>query len=319
MTFFIVLTSLLIVLLLAITVGNAMVLVLYCYDRCLRMAANVFICMMCITDLLVGASMTVCIALLLKPSLQQNTVMCMFLYAFTNLFMALSLHFQAAIAWDRWLAISHPFHYANIATMKWVLSISGLIWVFCIGVFLVLPVLWKNDPDFCHFWLVLKEEFLLYVAAPIYGVMTIIVVYCYGRIFYTARKLTHPRPSRVAPECQGHRPAIRQRPSQADNDMKAAKTLAVVVCLNVITWLPCLIILIILAVDDSDEPSEALLNAATVTIFLPCLHSAWNPWVYALRLPAFRAAFKRFRRRYFGTVTHPTDNVHSVVTISHGP
>lgn len=314
-----VLASLLLVLLLVIVISNTMVLILYCYDRQLRVATNLFICMMVIADLLVGTTLVPSVMTRLDPCLRNNTALCAYKYALVCLFVALSLHFQTAIACDRWLAIKRPLQYTNIVTIKTAALVCVLIWINCICLFLVLPILWRNPSDVCLVWLVLTREYIVFVAIPLCILMCSIIMFCYASLFCTARRLTRVGHSRVSPE--HHQPLPRQLCSGRESDMKAAKTLALVVLLNICTWVPALIFLIIMTVEDTDH-SDALIRTATVFTFLPFANSAWNPWVYAMRLPAFRLATKRFsnqcaikfRKRSHGSSNHETQSHLETVT-----
>ena len=284
------LVAFLLVLMVVILFSNGIVIGLYANDPQLRVPTNTFIIMLCIVDMIVGLNIPLMVVSTVRPDIWPESKWCAYKYAIVTLFIFISLCLQVAVAFDRLIAIAKPFHYIKIVSVRCSCLTSLALFVYCIGLFFVLPIVWSNqDSEYCFIWRTMKTMYKLAVAIPHYAVLFILLLFCYLKIFRVARKACHQRPPvlSIIPSPTGSIVTL-------ETEMKAAKTLLVVVGLIFVTWFPYFLSFFLFHVF---EETPTLIHFGTVVTHLPYLNSAWNPWIYAIRLPAFRSSFRRMMRR----------------------
>ena len=277
---FIVLSSWLALSGLAAVSGNIVVLWLFYKNKSLRTVSNRFLVSLSIADLLVGAVVepAFLVGYLLQPSHNQEIEH--FLW----------IHSTAATTWnlcgvsvDRFTAVCFPFRYQVILTNKRCCVVITVIWI--ISLFLPFPIMFvKNGATDHQAELWLSFTFILFVF-PI-----IVVSFCYIFIFRAANK----QHKQVKKEHQRTNYSSRQ----ALNNFKAIKTVGLILGVFIITWMPCLILDLVIYYYRKIEHKQCnehelhymALPWVKVTAFTS---SAINPLIYYFRNSEFCQAFRR--------------------------
>ncbi|XP_078377127.1 alpha-1A adrenergic receptor-like [Oculina patagonica] len=217
----------------------------------------------------------------------------------------------ALISIDRFLATKYPLRYHQIVTKKtswvmlssvWIYSFivasSGLTnWTYPTGMIVGIDNgCYKPDPYFYTFAAVVGFFFPLVVIICAYGYIFKIAM----EHFRAISRLTTPVQPSVPQRSESHQTLYKQQ-------LKATKTLAIVVGAFVICWLPTFIILLVqtwcqtcLNTHHNPELSGLFyfINIAFVYT-LPNINSAINPFIYVVFSKDLRQAFiKTFRSLY---------------------
>ena len=244
--------------------GNFIVIASFCTFRDLRTKCNFFIISLAISDVLV-ASIAMPFWLLLQLS---NNVWiyskelkafwdCMDILCGTASIMNLT-----AVSFDRQLAITSPFAYPKILTTRRVLVVIGFVWLYAATISSSRFLDWQF-PN--YLWFVPTVSFFL----PL-----LIMLVMYTRIYLVARY--HAR--RIG--------------RNYATDIKAAKTIAVVIGGFVICWLPFFVV--VLSVANRTPTHVTFFNVAK---WLEYLNSCLNPVIYTCSNRTYRSAFKKLFRR----------------------
>ncbi|EDO49899.1 predicted protein [Nematostella vectensis] len=185
-----------------------------------------------------------------------------------------------AVSVDRYHAITQPLQYPNIMTPKVVLTSIFSLWVYAILFTVIAMLAWplyeKSVFDgACHFnispWYSLISSVVNFVLP------TIVMCLLYFRIY----KVAHAHARRI----RGH-------------DIKAAKTIAIIVSAFLLCWMPYTLVScasVICPPCFHRTPSELF----TVTLLLAYINSALNPFLYAFHNTDFRESFRRLFRLQF--------------------
>ncbi|KAJ8360502.1 hypothetical protein SKAU_G00170270 [Synaphobranchus kaupii] len=205
-----------------------------------------------------------------------------------------------AIAIDRYLRVKIPMSYKRVVTARRAGVSVLLCWVVAFVVGLTPMLGWNNlqslrenltlDADLvitCQFENVISMDYMVYfnffgwVLPPL-----LLMLVIYAEIFYMIhrqlnRKVSgsHSDPSRYY-----------------GKELKLAKSLALVLVLFALSWLPLHILnCITLFCPDCQKPMILIY----IAILLTHANSAVNPIIYAFRIKKFRTAFLKIWKQYF--------------------
>lgn len=284
-------------------VGNLLVLIAIFKNYQLHTATNCFIASLATADMLVGLVVAP-LAAVSFVGWPNNFLGCVFTNSIVVAFTQVSIFNLLAVAIERFYAIKHPFSYQKNMTIRRAIGVNVMVW--CIGLlFGFLPVFGWNlgdqvTPEWtCNFVTVIDMEYVVYfhffgcIVVPL-----IIIMAIYFYIFLIVRK----QMSQIA----ALEISAPNQPSSSKfkKEIKAAKSLAIVIGLFAISWIPIHVLnsMSLLCGAECPYPYQLLL----VTIVLSHANSAMNPFLYAYGNSHFKSAFKKMFCRNYVEENHST-------------
>lgn len=248
--------------------GNLIVIASFCTFRDLRTKCNFFIISLAISDILVAL---IAMPFWMLVQLSHNNWIYgknlkMFWDCMDILCGTASITNLTAVSFDRQLAITSPFAYVKIQTTRRVIVIICFAWFYATAISSSRLLNW---PFPSYLWFVSVVSFFL----PL-----LIMLVMYGRIYLVARY------------------QARRIGRNYATDIKAAKTIAVVIGGFVICWLPFFVVVLSVA-NSGRSNSVTFVNVANVAKWLEYLNSCLNPIIYTCSNRTYRNAFKRLFRR----------------------
>jgi hypothetical protein len=273
--------------------GNGIVLLLIIRNRSLKTVTNCFVASLALADLVVGVAVTP-IAVLSYLGLPHNFLGCVFTNCFIIAFCTISIFNLLAVALERYIAIIHPFAYTKHLNVK--RSLTANIGLWCVGLFVgFIPMYgWNlkelyNENWICGFVTVIDMKFTVYfiffgcILVPLFFICAI-----YFRIYLIVRKQMIQIAALEIPSTTQQESSVPK--STLRREIKAAKSLAIIVFLFASMWIPINVLNSITVMCEScSHPMELLL----VTILLSHANSAVNPFLYAYGNSNFRKAFRK--------------------------
>ncbi|KAM9496064.1 trace amine-associated receptor 13c-like [Clarias gariepinus] len=262
--------------------GNILVIISVFHFKQLHTPTNMLVLSLAVSDFLAGIFV---MPLMLIWTIESCWIFgkdfCTIYWLISSL-LTISVYTIAQIAVDRYLALSYPFFYMNVVSVKITRVVVGFNW--CVVVTYMLALLYFNGnfkssimcPGECFFSLNEVWTVIDLVFSFIFPLFVIIILYT--RVFVIAKK--HATAIR---ELNNHtQPKTQKNPSQ----LKAAKVLGIVVSVFLVCLLPYCIYSLLGGVIE--------LKLETVQKFLIALYlnSTINPFIYALFYPWFRRSIK---------------------------
>lgn len=276
-------------------VGNAVVLIAIYRTKSLHTISNFFIASLAAADLLVG--------IFLNPMLSAKAIIFCYLnperpikgsvfdkiedFAWIQAVVATTFGLTA-ISIDRYIAVNFGFRYDALATQKHCSIATASVWL--ASLLFASVRLFLNKPQ--HLSLLWLVTGILTCMLPF-----IIITFCYMQIFKVAKNQVRKikRENSLTASIRS-----RQRKNTQVSHAKTAYTVAIVIFLFIVLWVPSLITA---AVELRLSRSEMPKNQATLTklerviwpwvCLVAYLSSTINPWVYSIRSKQFRNACKR--------------------------
>ena len=261
------------VLMLLTLVGNIMVCAcFYCY-RDLRTICNYFIISLSAADILV-ALLAMPFWLVLQLTDMDNKSKQVFsneLYFFWSsidiLVGSASIMNLVAVSFDRHLAITAPFSYSESLTSFRAIVMIAALWVFSILLCGLREAFAKMGETFAYQMVLLVVSFI---------VPLLLMFVMYMKIYFVARNQ-----------------ALRIGRNYA-KDIKATKTIAIVIGAFVVCWMPFFVTVTLFAF----EPEYDMKTEAFKAIkWLEYLNSCLNPIIYTCLNRTYRRAFKKLLLR----------------------
>lgn len=285
--------------------GNTLVCLACVMSKRMQSFTSAFIISLAATDILVGAiSMPVWLSVNLtgKPDYVNfptfyNAWLCFDIVCGTASIMNLVF-----ISIDRFLAVNHPLRYPIIVTRNRIAIGIAFIWIYSVTIAAINPLKWPGYP--------------LFVSLASFFVPLLIMVLAYSRIFHVA--LTHARSiRRVHP---GQSITHRRVAEKFHRDVKAARTLSIVIGAFVACWCPFFVITLVFTYCKTCKvPSDVL----AMIKWLHYGNSALNPIIYSCLNRNFRAAVKDVLRRISVnrgmTHAHSVTSRHAIISVNNGP
>ncbi|XP_056280003.1 LOW QUALITY PROTEIN: adenosine receptor A1b [Pseudoliparis swirei] len=284
----------------ASVIGNVMVVWAVKINKSLRDNTFCFIVSLALADIAVGA-LVIPLAITISIGLQTHFYSCLLVACTVLVLTQSSILALLAIAIDRYLRVKIPTRYKRVVTPRR----AGLAVVICWTVAFIVgltPMLgWNNlkglqqngsiSSDLiitCQFENVISMDYMVYfnffgwVLPPLLFMLVI-----YAEIFYVIHKQLNNKKFTTS----------HADPNKYYNkELNLAKSLALVLFLFAISWLPLHIInCITLFCPDCQKPIVLLY----VAILLTHGNSAVNPIIYAFRIKKFRTAFRKIWQQYF--------------------
>lgn len=310
---FILQTAFLILIMLVTFLGNFMVCLIVYLHRRLRTVTNFFIVSLAVSDLLISV---LSVPFRIHQTLH-NGIWCLgyelcLTWILTDLTCACaSICNLAAISVDRYIAIVHPFRYHSLMTTRAGWVVIGIVWTYAITWAALSTFNWTDfgAPHFFTEYTCRKMDKIFYTVATAmdFYVPLLIVLIMYGFVFRVAMNQARavaslqPVANRANRDARGRRFSI-----NIVKEVKAAKTLAIVIGAFVICWLPFFTFLLVsLWKIELLQPPQVSVETlkglrGTFLYVLPTINSTLNPIIYAMFNREFRAAFSRLLQRTFG-------------------
>ncbi|XP_077996381.1 beta-1 adrenergic receptor-like [Glandiceps talaboti] len=278
---------------LAIIVGNVLVIMSVHRFPVLQTVNNYFICSLAYADLLVVLAAVLNAGLTLDVIPRRGSIYFCLLQStvFETGTLASIIHLLV-IAIDRHLAISTPLTYHTTMTPRRAKGTIFITWLIPVIYLLLhyLSVAVNSDISFydvvCNSVDTLPSLFAIFYGGPF-----IIMAFLYLHVFWIARK--HSK--RIAQQGKLFENATYK------NDLKAVKTLSIVIGAFVVCWLPPIILFSSTSVD---WPICGTPWLFFLSISLSVSNSALNPAIYAWVSKEFRGAFKKLLGRNEKMKTH---------------
>uniref|UniRef100_A0A3Q3IH43 Adenosine receptor A2 n=1 Tax=Monopterus albus TaxID=43700 RepID=A0A3Q3IH43_MONAL len=279
--------------------GNVLVCWAVCLNSNLQTITNFFVVSLAVADIAVGV-MAIPFAIVISTGFCSNFYGCLFIACFVLVLTQNSIFSLLAIAIDRYIAIKLPLRYNSLVTSERARSIIAICWVLSIGIGLTPMMGWHKSPESanstcppglmkCLFEAVVDMKYMVYFnffACVLIPLLLMLAIYLC--IFMAARhqlklievKAVHGDKSR----------------STMQKEIQAAKSLAIIVGLFAVCWLPLHIInCFTLFCPQCDRPP---LWVMYVAIILSHANSVINPFIYAYRIREFRQTFRKIIRRH---------------------
>lgn len=311
----VVLASVLLAVLIVGTIfGNTLVCLAFYLIRDLRSVTNYFVVSLAVADLLVGfVSMPLWFTTLTFqwPSPKSTSGVYILWLCLDIATSTASIVNLTAISIDRFYAITSPFKYPVNVTKKRVLICIFLIWLYALAVSVV-----RATPLF-GVW------YTYFIASASFFIPLPVMIFCYVCIFRVARiqavkirkldtinaQIVELNESIIDKDANGdletlcttkkEQPILKNQNSfyrqrrALSSEIKAAKTLAIVMGAFILCWGPYIITLLVERSCPRCIPSSRLGTLARIVKWLHYSNSSLNPIIYTLLNRTFRDAFRR--------------------------
>ncbi|XP_015277557.1 PREDICTED: adenosine receptor A2b [Gekko japonicus] len=281
--------------------GNVLVCWAVAINSTLKNATNYFLVSLAVADIAVGL-LAIPFAITISIGFHTNFHCCLFLACFVLVLTQSSIFSLLAVAVDRYLAIKIPLRYKSLVTGKRARALIAVLWLlsFSIG---LLPLMGWNSwetarrnctdpanetergdcPVVCLFENVVTMSYMVYfnffgcVLLPL-----LIMVGIYIKIFMVACKQLRQME------------LMSKSRTTLQKEVNAAKSLAIIVGLFGLCWLPLHILNCLTLFGTAKNPQWAM----NVAIVLSHANSVINPVIYAYRIRDFRCTFRKILLRH---------------------
>ncbi|XP_061674340.1 adenosine A2a receptor a [Syngnathoides biaculeatus] len=279
--------------------GNVLVCWAVFLNSNLQNNTNFFVVSLAVADIAVGI-LAIPFAIVISIGFCSNFYGCLFIACFVLILTQSSIFSLLAIAMDRYIAIKLPLRYNSLVTGQRAQGIIAVCWVLSIIIGLTPMMGWhkiseKNTSDCspglmtCLFEEVVVMDYMVYFnffACVMIPLLLMLAIYLC--IFMAAR---HQLKITEAKAVHGEKSR-----STLQKEVQAAKSLAIIVGLFAVCWLPLHIInCFTLFCPTCQRPPLLILYVA---IILSHGNSVVNPFIYAYRIREFRQTFRKIIHRH---------------------
>uniref|UniRef100_A0A3Q3B4L2 Adenosine receptor A1 n=1 Tax=Kryptolebias marmoratus TaxID=37003 RepID=A0A3Q3B4L2_KRYMA len=284
----------------ASVIGNVMVVWAVRINKSLRDTTFCFVVSLALADIAVGA-LVIPLAITISIGLETHFYSCLLVACTVLVLTQSSILALLAIAIDRYLRIKIPTRYKQVVTPRRAGLAVVISWMvaFLVG---FMPLLgWNNlrnlqqngsiSPNLsvtCQFETVISMNYMVYfnflgwVLPPL-----LLMLVIYAEIFFMIHKQLNNKKITSS---------FSDPNKYYNKELNLAKSLALVLFLFAISWLPLHIINCIGLFCPQCKTPKVLLHIA---ILLSHGNSAVNPIIYAFRIKKFRSAFQKIWQHYF--------------------
>ena len=293
-----------IIIIIAALLGNTMVISAVCSTRKLRKPTNYFIVSLAVSDILiVGASVPFHVHHYLNSMVWDLGLQVCKLWILMDLLCTMASTTNVAlIAIDRYLALSYPFKYQRLVNGKRSAVAIASVWCYA-GVISSLSLTgWSDDAKLDITPACKKVDKAYYLVAPLLGIFLPLVVLfvAYSIVFnlafrqalmIKAHSLVHHE---TAPTTTSSKADKSAQTRILIRELKATKTLMIVVGTFLICWFPLFVLLLVQqhCPQCISKNLSSLAQQIIGIIFvytLPRLSSAANPIIYSIFNREFRS------------------------------
>ncbi|KAF4109856.1 adenosine A2a receptor a [Onychostoma macrolepis] len=280
--------------------GNVLVCWAVGLNSNLQSITNFFVVSLAVADIAVGV-LAIPFSIVISTGFCANFYGCLFIACFVLVLTQSSIFSLLAIAIDRYIAIKIPLRYNSLVTGQRARGIIGICWALSVIIGLTPMLGWHKDhlkealngtcpPGMmaCLFEDVVVMDYMVYFnffACVLLPLLLMLAIYL--RIFMAARHQLKCIESKAI-SCE-----LKSR-STLQKEIHAAKSLAIIVGLFAVCWLPLHIInCFTLFCPTCKRPPVLIMYLA---IILSHANSVVNPFIYAYRIREFRYTFRKIVR-----------------------
>lgn len=292
-----------ILIIIAALLGNILVIIAVCSSRKLRKATNYLIVSLAVSDILIVVTIVPFrvhhnLNLMVWNLGRQACEMWIFMDSFCS---AASTTNVALISIDRFLALSYPFRYQRLMNGK--RSAIAIIFVWCYaGALSSLSFReWSDDALLQHTPACRKYDKTFYLVIPLLGIFLplVILVVAYSMVFNLAFRQAMMIKTRSSVHFDPNKETESKPDKSAQTrilirELKATKTLMIVVGTFLICWFPLFVLLLVQqhcpeCIGKKLSSAEQQIIGIIFVYTLPRLSSAANPIIYSVFNREFRA------------------------------
>ncbi|KAK1788398.1 hypothetical protein P4O66_016828, partial [Electrophorus voltai] len=282
--------------------GNVLVCWSVCLNSNLQSITNFFVVSLAVADIAVGL-LAIPFAITVSTGFCSHFHGCLFIACFVLVLTQSSIFSLLAIALDRYVAITIPLRYNSLVTSQRAKAIIAVCWILSVVIGLTPMLGWNMRSTIspnsscpsgmteCLFEKVVTMDYMVYfnffgcVLMPLLAMLVI-----YARIFMAAREQLWRMEQKLSLG-HGHVDGSSSSRSRLQREVHAAKSLAIIVGLFALCWLPLHIInCFTLFCPLCARPPGWIMYLA---IILSHANSVVNPFIYAYRIRDFQHTFRR--------------------------
>lgn len=267
-----------VILVLGTIIGNVLVIAAFSLHLRMRTVTNYFVVSLACSDLCVALfSMPVWAAYLLTGPMWVLGETLSRVWTVIDILMGTaSIMNLMAISFDRYLCITSPLRYLELMTTPRVIFIIAFVWIYSLGIAIAGFILY-DKPIF------MLVEMILCFCIPL-----VVIIVAYSIIFKVAlRHITQIHTAMPSHNHDSHNSFMKE--------LKAAKTLAVVVGAFVICWAPFVTLNVIYSLCSPILGCPCPVISPEIILATKWMHygnSLLNPLIYGFTNRDFRTAFK---------------------------
>lgn len=316
-------TVVLIMMIIAIVVGNVLVLVTTWLDKRLHQPNKYFVACLAVADLFVGIfSVPIRLHLHLNPAILAPIYLCRFWTWMDICCEVASIVTLTIISIDRYFKISRPFEYrSRMSTSRSVFAIST-IWLIS-GVHATLGLFSYGDShgvvSFAGRGCIIDNKIYMTVTGAIFFfIPLLIMLVMYSLVFHVA----HAQQKRNRKGKLGRTmSSLRKKPVNKEfyQELKTVRMLLLVVGAFTICWMPFFVLFFLITYGQEYLPTSGHFNLILRTIciiILPSLNSLCNPVIYACFDREYSSAFKKLFQMMLSCKMSPRKERYSSTTQS---
>ncbi|NXI91004.1 AA3R protein, partial [Psophia crepitans] len=263
------------------TLGNILVIWVVKLNSTFQNTTLYFIVSLALADIAVGI-LVMPLAIVVSLGVSVHFYACLFMCCLMVVFTTASILSLLAIAIDRYLRVKLPTRYKIITTGRRVWWALGLCWSVSLLVGLVPMFGWnKTEPRTsdlvsCQFTSVMRMDYMVYFCFFTWTLVPLLIMCAlYIEIFHIIRTKLSQGTSNVRGAFYGQ-------------EFKTAKSLALVLFLFAVSWLPLCILNCISYFYPGCQIPQHLMYLG---ILLSHANSAMNPIVYACKIKKFKTTY----------------------------
>ncbi|XP_054906333.1 adenosine receptor A1-like [Poeciliopsis prolifica] len=270
--------------------GNAMVVLALWKTKSIQQPTYCLIVSLAVADFLVGV-VAIPLAVLVDGRMETSFHTCLFISCVVILLTLVSVLCLTAIAVDRYLRLSRPFWYKRTITWRYSYSVATACWLFAVPLSFAPMLGWNgglekfNSSEKCMFINVITLNYLVYFnffLCTLTPLLVMTVLYAY--VFCYIRENLREKPGNGAQN---------QSKNYLKKEKQLASSLALVLALFALSWLPLHIMNCILLFTN-----HAIKIAFHIGISLSHANSAVNPVVYAFKIKKIKRAYINIWKQY---------------------
>ncbi|RDD36725.1 Alpha-1A adrenergic receptor [Trichoplax sp. H2] len=265
---------------------------------------NIIMCSMCLSCILFAVFFLLPRKILVG-TLRCDPIYCAFISLLGQTFVIMMNLHLCIVSLDKYLAITAPLHYESIVKKKRVIIALAVVYILSIAASF-LPLIWRpvfqdrsrcwttaNTPQTAQ----IEEVYYFVFFISLFFIPLAIMLLTYGRIYAIARD-HHIRSQPKTPTSGKNGSRRKSLVDSTFKNIKAARTLAIVVGTFFVFWMPYIIAFFIFRVRQNSEYTPSALIFIQVTVYIAYCYPVINPIIYGYFNSNIRKTAINMIRRY---------------------